>query len=134
MGVRGGCDAGLSGGGDASARGRVVGAQTSGDFHPLPNSNRLPAFRSADRSTKDPHIVAACNLSGLFRCEAAAQHRRDELHPLRVILHAARGDLLVGAALASLNHACRDHRPDVSATLTTMAFDHSSLRWLEINT
>jgi hypothetical protein len=37
-------------------------------------------------------------------------------------------------ALASLNHACRDHRPDVSATLTTMAFDHSSLRWLEINT
>ena len=25
-------------------------------------------------------------------------------------------------------------RPDFSATLTTMAFDHSSLRWLEINT
>ncbi len=23
---------------------------------------------------------------------------------------------------------CRDHRPDFSATLTTMAFDHSSLR------
>jgi len=36
-------------------------------------------------------------------------------------------------ALASLNHACRDHRPDVSATLTTIAFDHSSLRWLGID-
>jgi hypothetical protein len=33
-------------------------------------------------------------------------------------------------ALASLDHACRDHRPDVSATLTTMAFDHSRSRWL----
>jgi len=37
-------------------------------------------------------------------------------------------------ALASLNHACQDHRPDVSATFTTIAFDDSSLRWLEINT
>ncbi len=36
-----------------------------------------------------------------------------------------RGDDL---ALASLNRACRDRRPDFSATLTTMAFDHSSLR------
>jgi hypothetical protein len=27
-----------------------------------------------------------------------------------------------------------ESRPDVPATLTTMAFDHSSLRWLEINT
>ena len=37
-------------------------------------------------------------------------------------------------ALASLDHACRDHRPGVSATLTTIAFDNSSLRWLEIST
>jgi hypothetical protein len=36
-------------------------------------------------------------------------------------------------ALASLNRASRDHRPDVSATLTTMAFDRSSLRWLGIS-
>jgi hypothetical protein len=35
-------------------------------------------------------------------------------------------------ALASLDHACRDHRPDVSATLTTGAFDHSRSRWLGI--
>ena len=35
-------------------------------------------------------------------------------------------------ALASLDHACRDHRPGFSATLTTMAFGHSSLRWLGI--
>jgi hypothetical protein len=35
-------------------------------------------------------------------------------------------------ALASLDHACRDHRPDVSATLTTVAFDHSRSRWLGI--
>jgi hypothetical protein len=37
------------------------------------------------------------------------------------------------AALASLNLACRNlYR--VSATFTTIAFDDSSLRWLEINT
>jgi hypothetical protein len=36
-------------------------------------------------------------------------------------------------ALASLDHACRDHRPDVSATLATMAFDHSRSRWLGID-
>ncbi len=41
--------------------------------------------------------------------------------------------LIRSLALASLNHACRDHRPDVSATLTTMAFHHSSLRWLGIS-
>src|SRR4030095_13125454 len=33
-------------------------------------------------------------------------------------------------ALASLDHTCRDHRPDFSATLTTTDFDRSSLRWL----
>jgi hypothetical protein len=36
-------------------------------------------------------------------------------------------------ALASLNRACRDHRPDVSAALTTMAFDQSGPRWLGIS-
>jgi len=36
-------------------------------------------------------------------------------------------------ALASLDLACRDHSPDVSATLTTTAFDHSSSRWLGIS-
>ena len=36
-------------------------------------------------------------------------------------------------ALASLDLACRDHRPGVSATLTTTAFDRSSLRWLGID-
>jgi hypothetical protein len=35
--------------------------------------------------------------------------------------------------LASLDRACRDHRPSVSATLTTMAFDHSRSRWLGIS-
>src|SRR5262245_60255418 len=35
-------------------------------------------------------------------------------------------------ALASLDRACRDHRPGVSATLTTTAFDHSRSRWLGI--
>jgi hypothetical protein len=37
-------------------------------------------------------------------------------------------------ALASLDLACRDHRPGVSATLTTTAFNRSSLRWLAIST
>jgi hypothetical protein len=40
--------------------------------------------------------------------------------------------LLRSLALASLDRACRNHRPGVSATLTTVAFDHSGLRWLEI--
>jgi hypothetical protein len=37
-------------------------------------------------------------------------------------------------ALASLDLACRDHCPGVSATLTTTAFNRSSLRWLAIST
>jgi hypothetical protein len=36
-------------------------------------------------------------------------------------------------ALASLDHACQDHSPGFSATLTTTAFDRSSLRWLGIS-
>jgi hypothetical protein len=36
-------------------------------------------------------------------------------------------------ALASLDLACRDHRPDFSATFTTNAFDDSSLQWLGIS-
>lgn len=36
-------------------------------------------------------------------------------------------------ALASLDHACQDHRPGFSATLTTMAFAHSRSRWLGIS-
>jgi hypothetical protein len=36
-------------------------------------------------------------------------------------------------ALASLDLACRDHRPDFSATFTTVAFDDSSLQWLGIS-
>src|SRR6266550_51609 len=53
--------------------------------------------RSADRGTKDAHIIAPRDLSGVFWREAAAQHRRDELHPLRVVLQTAGSDLLVGA-------------------------------------
>jgi hypothetical protein len=37
-------------------------------------------------------------------------------------------------ALASLNLTRRDILPTLTATLTTIAFDDSSLRWLEINT
>jgi hypothetical protein len=33
----------------------------------------------------------------------------------------------------ALSRACRDHRPDVSATLTTTAFHRSSSRWLGIS-
>ena len=49
-------------------------------------STGFQAFASANRRMKDPHIIAACNLAGFSRCEAAAQHCRDELHPLRVVL------------------------------------------------
>jgi len=52
---------------------------------------------SADRSTKDAHVVAAGDLPGFFGGEAAAQHCRDEMHPPRVILDATPGIKLVGA-------------------------------------
>jgi 20S proteasome alpha/beta subunit len=39
----------------------------------------------------------ARNLARFFRIEAALQHRRDELHPLSVVLQTARDGLLVGA-------------------------------------
>jgi hypothetical protein len=42
----------------------------------------------------------------------------------------ARGSL----ALASLNLTRRDILPTLTATLTTIAFDDSSLQWLEIST
>jgi hypothetical protein len=37
-------------------------------------------------------------------------------------------------ALASLNLTRRDILPTLTATLTTIDFDNSSLRWLEIST
>jgi hypothetical protein len=42
--------------------------------------------------------------------------------------------ILASSNPLSTLHACRDHRLDVSATLTTWLFDRSTLRWLEINT
>src|ERR1700751_2959770 len=63
----------------------------------LPKAWRVPYYgKLANRSTKNPHIVPACNLPGLFRCEAAAQHRCDEMNPLPVVLHTPRRDMLVG--------------------------------------
>ena len=37
------------------------------------------------------------------------------------------------ACARPLDLACRDHRPDFSATLTTTNFDRSSSRWLGIS-
>src|SRR6478735_9040629 len=52
---------------------------------------------SAHHSAKDTHIVATCDLSGLLGDEAAAQHRRDEVRPLRLVRHAPRRNMLLGA-------------------------------------
>jgi hypothetical protein len=45
-------------------------------------------------------------------------------------------NVFVTVALADLHkeldRACRDHSPDVSATLTTVAFDQSRSQWLGI--
>ena len=44
-------------------------------------------------------------------------------------------ETLISFTCARLSQSCLPEScPAVSATLTTMAFDHSSLRWLEINT
>jgi hypothetical protein len=53
--------------------------------------------QSADYSAKYPDIVAAGDLPDLFGTEAATEHRRDKLDPLRIVLHAPRSNLLVGA-------------------------------------
>src|ERR1700730_12166970 len=47
-------------------------------------------------------------------------------HPLIRFRHFIDGSL----ALASLNRTCRNHCPDVSAALTTVAFDQNGPRWL----
>src|SRR6516165_5094863 len=52
---------------------------------------------SADRSTEYAQVVAAGDLARLVGGEAAAQHRRDEVHPPRVILKATPRIELVGA-------------------------------------
>jgi hypothetical protein len=54
-------------------------------------------LRSTDGSTKDAHIIASRDLSGLFGREATSQHRCDEMHPLRVVLETGGTDLLVSA-------------------------------------
>src|SRR4029077_10014482 len=51
----------------------------------------------ADRSTKDAQVVAAGDLARLLGAEAAAAHRRDELHRSRIILDATSRIELVGA-------------------------------------
>ena len=48
---------------------------------------------SADGRAKDPHIIAAGDLSRVLGGEAAAQHCRDKVHPLRVVRHAAGRDM-----------------------------------------
>src|SRR5712691_292668 len=64
---------------------------------------------SADGDAKDARIVAAGNLSGLLGGEAAAQHCRNEVHPLRVVLHGSRRDMLVGADADMIDPDDFDH-------------------------
>ena len=67
--------------------------------------------------------------SGFSRADPGGRGTPRFRHRLIRFRHFIDGSL----ALASLNRACRDHRPGVSATLTTVTFDHSSLRWLGIS-
>jgi hypothetical protein len=64
-----------------------------------PSSGGAPdlILESADRSTKDAHIIASRDLSGLFGREATSQHRCDEVYPLRVVLETGGADLLISA-------------------------------------
>ena len=65
-----------------------------------------------------------------------AQHpipRPRSVQPSFYVGYAPQKLLLRLLALASLDLACRDHRPDFSATFTTNAFDDSSLQWLGIS-
>src|SRR5258708_34935959 len=78
---------------NASPPGRA--APQTAAFSAMPRPPRPDG--SPDRGAEDPHVVAARDLSGLLGGEAAAQHRRDELDPLRIVLDTAGGSLLVGA-------------------------------------
>ena len=64
------------------------------------------------RSTPEPDRASRCLHAG---CRSFRRFRSSSL------------------ALASLDHACRDQCLDFSATLTTVAFDHSRSRWLGID-
>src|SRR6516162_6725729 len=58
---------------------------------------------SADRGAEDAHVVAAGNLACFVPSEAAAHHRRNQVHPLRVVVHASWRDVLVGADADMIN-------------------------------
>ena len=71
---------------------------------------------------------AARSVSNLQTWTYKPQKRQD------VSAFALTYSLRLRSCLASLDLACPgDHGPDVSATLTTVAFDHSRSRWLGIS-
>src|SRR5437762_12744011 len=53
--------------------------------------------RSTDHDTKNAQVIAAGDLTRLLRGKTAMQHRRDQVHPARVVLDATSCIELVGA-------------------------------------
>ena len=63
----------------------------------------------ADSSAKDSHVITAGNLSRLVAGETAAQHCRNEVHPLCVVLHGSGRHVLVGADADMIDPDDVDH-------------------------
>jgi hypothetical protein len=81
-----------------------------------------------DRASRCPH--AGCRSVGIRTSSELIPE--DGSAPVLTSSYSFRRFRSSSLALASLDHTCRGHRPDVSATLTTVAFDRSRSRWLGI--
>ena len=96
-----------------SIAGQVLTFRTRARLSFAPPPCRMPLGQSQDIPQTDPRGMAPPRF----------------WHRLIRFRHVIDGSL----ALAPLNRTCRDHCPDFSAALTTMAFDQSGLRWLGIS-
>src|SRR6266849_11205540 len=104
------------------------GKHKSDDNHRRPGSHVPYKSQIECRAAYMPDAARA--VSGISRANPRGRVTPRFRHRLIRFRHFIDGLL----ALASLDRACRDHRPGVSATLTTTTFNRSSLRWLEIST
>src|SRR5215467_10920149 len=111
----------------------VLSASRLEPLEPFP----LPSPRRFSRSIQKPgresrRLHAGCRL-GSLRHPPSLSRRTGQ--PSVLTSSNQISTLLQWFAYARLSRPCLTGScPDIPATFTTLAFDHSSLRWLEINT
>src|SRR5882762_10765496 len=111
----------------------VLSASRLEPLAPFPLASPARFSRSIQEPGRDSrHLHAGCRL-GSLRHPPSLSRRTG--HPSVLTSSKQISTLLQRFAYARLSRPCLTGScPDFSATFTTMAFDHSSLRWLEINT